>query len=194
MLYEERKIPQKKHIIDPIRCCKIINNFINDKKYRHEDIYIVADAGDFGGIAAYLVKPNRKLHWLDSLTWTLGCGAGFAMGIKAVKPNSTVIILFGDGALGWSLSEFDTLARHKLNVIAIVGNNASWEQIYRVQMPEFTDSIATKLNYTRYDKIVEPFGCKGICVTDVNELRPALDLAMVYSKEGYPVLMNVMMM
>eukprot|EP01083_Nonionella_stella_P211224 763952_1 len=179
-------------LIDPIRCCKVINNILNSG-WITEDIYIIADGGDFVGTASYIIKPNKYLHWLDPGPFgTLGCGAGFGIGIKSLKPNSTVIILYGDGAFGWSIAEFDTFARHKLNVIAIIGNDACWTQIARGQISDFNDDTATMLNYTKYDEVVKPFGCKGFTVKTVNELKHALNMALKYSKQGYPVVVNAL--
>merc|ERR1719245_2915788 len=74
--------------VDPIRCCRIIDNVLNnDDIFKNEDIYIVADGGDFVGTASYIIKPNKSVHWLDQGPFgTLGCGAGFAIGIKSLKP------------------------------------------------------------------------------------------------------------
>ncbi len=91
------------------------------------------------------------------------------------------------------MCEFDTLARHKLNVIAIVGNDACWSQISRGQIEQWNNSISTYLEYTNYEKTVEPFGCKGICVKTCEELSYAMELALRYSKQGYPVVVNVLL-
>ena len=35
-------------------------------------------------------------------------------------------MLLGDGAFGFSGMEFDTLARHGVNVVGVMGNNGIW--------------------------------------------------------------------
>jgi thiamine pyrophosphate-dependent acetolactate synthase large subunit-like protein len=87
-----------------------------------ENSIFIADGGDFVGAAAYVVRPRRPLTWLDpGVFGTLGCGAGFAMAAKLANPSSEAWLIWGDGASGFSLSEFDTLVRHKIPVIAVVG-------------------------------------------------------------------------
>lgn len=54
-------------------------------------------------------------------------------------------IIYGDGSFGYSISEFDTYARHKTPVIALVGNDAGWTQIAREQVPMFGSSVACDL-------------------------------------------------
>ena len=45
--------------LHPLRCCKIINKYIDD------NCYIIADGGDFVGTASYTIKPRKPLRWLD---------------------------------------------------------------------------------------------------------------------------------
>ena len=54
--------------------------------------------------------------------------------------------MYGDGACGYSLAEFDTYVRHKLPLIALVGNDAGWTQIAREQVPMFGSSVACDLD------------------------------------------------
>ena len=55
----------------------------------------------------------RPRGWLDpGVFGTLGVGAGFALAAALERPGAETWILFGDGACGWSLTEFDTFVRH----------------------------------------------------------------------------------
>lgn len=123
----------------------------------------MADGGDFVGSAAYILRPRGPLCWLDPGAFgTLGCGAGFALGAKLCKPDHDVIIIYGDGSLGYTLIEFDTMVRHKLPIMAIVGNDACWTQIAREQVPMLGSDVACNLDYTSYEKTVEGLGAQGI--------------------------------
>ncbi|ROT78401.1 hypothetical protein C7M84_002879 [Penaeus vannamei] len=85
------------------------------------DAVLVADGGDFVATAAYILRPRGPLMWLDPGAFgTLGVGGGFALGAKLCRPESQVWIIYGDGSLGYSLSEFDTYTRHKTPVIALL--------------------------------------------------------------------------
>ena len=53
--------------------------------------------------------------------------------------DSVVWAIFGDGSFGYSLIEFDTFVRHKIPVLAIIGNDASWSQIARDQLKILKD-------------------------------------------------------
>jgi len=171
--------------MNPMKVCQAIEAVMG------ENSIIVADGGDFVGTAAYIVKPRHPLTWLDPGAFgTLGVGGGFALGAQLCKPESEVWIIFGDGACGYSLSEFDTYVRHNIPVIAVVGNDAAWQQILRGQVEVFKDDVACALAYTNYNIVVTGFGAEGIKVEDENNLIPALQKAKELAHQGRPVLVN----
>jgi acetolactate synthase-1/2/3 large subunit len=157
-----------------------------------DDAVFVADGGDFVATAAYIVRPRAPLAWLDpGVFGTLGVGAGFALGAALARPQAQVWILFGDGACGWSLAEFDSFVRHGVPVIAVVGNDAGWTQIAREQVKLLGDAVGTVLARTDYDRVVAGFGAEGIVVRTMAEVEPALARARAAAGAGQPVLVNV---
>lgn len=155
---------------------------------------IVADGGDFVGSAAYIMRPRGPLRWLDPGAFgTLGVGGGFALGAKLCCPDSDIWIVYGDGSLGYSVAEFDTFTRHKLPVIALIGNDACWTQIAREQIPMFGTGVGCALKYTQYEKVAEGFGGIGFCVgrnDSEEDIKAKLEKAQEVSREGKPVLIN----
>lgn len=180
--------PVDKHL-NPLKVLSKLEKFLPD------NTIVVADGGDFIGSASYIYRPRAPLHWFDpGVFGTLGCGGGFALGIKAVKPDANVVILYGDGALGFSFMEFDSFVRHKLPVMAVVGNDASWSQIERAQVEILKSGVACKLNHTSYELAAEGLGAKGLKLDQSN----ASDIEGIFSrglgllKEGHSVLINVL--
>jgi acetolactate synthase-1/2/3 large subunit len=152
----------------------------------------VADGGDFVSTASYIVRARGPLAWLDPGAFgTLGVGAGFAIGAALARPTSEVWILFGDGACGWSLAEFDTFVRHGIPVIAVVGNDAGWTQIAREQVKMLGDDVGTVLARTAYHEVAAGFGAQGILVTEAAQVPTALGRARELARSGVPVLVNV---
>jgi thiamine pyrophosphate-dependent acetolactate synthase large subunit-like protein len=151
----------------------------------------VADGGDFVATAAYVLRPRQPLSWLDpGVFGTLGVGAGFALGASQARPQSEIWLLLGDGASGFSLTEFDTFVRHRIPVIAVVGNDACWSQIARDQVKILHDPVGTKLARTDYHKVAEGFGAAGLVVKTAEGVRPALLEAQALAAQGRPVLIN----
>jgi acetolactate synthase-1/2/3 large subunit len=157
-----------------------------------ESAVMVADGGDFVATASYILHPRAPLSWLDpGVFGTLGVGAGFALGAALCRPESEVWIIYGDGACGYSLIEFDTFVRHRIPVIAVVGNDAGWTQIAREQVKMLHDDVGTVLARTAYHEVAAGFGAEGILVTKTADVPAALARARAAARAGKPVLINV---
>jgi acetolactate synthase-1/2/3 large subunit len=103
-----------------------------------------------------------------------------------------VWLLYGDGAAGYSLQEFDTFVRHQLPIIAVVGNDAAWAQIARDQVKFLKDDVGTTLRPTDYHTVAEGFGAKGFIVRKEEEIQPTLEASRQTARQGRPVLINVL--
>jgi thiamine pyrophosphate-dependent acetolactate synthase large subunit-like protein len=157
-----------------------------------DNALLVADGGDFVATASYVLHPRAPLTWLDPGAFgTLGVGAGFALGAALERPGSEVWIIFGDGACGYGLVEFDTFVRHGIPVIALVGNDAGWTQIAREQVKMLHDDVATVLARTNYNEVAAGFGAEGMLVKTMAEVPAALARARALAHSGRPVLVNV---
>ncbi len=157
-----------------------------------EDAVFVADGGDFVGTASYILRPRGPLAWLDPGAFgTLGVGAGFALGASVVRPGAEVWLVWGDGASGYGLAEFDTFVRHGIPVIAVVGNDAAWTQIAREQVKMLGDDVGTVLARTAYHEVARGFGAKGLEIRDAASVEPGLLEARRLAAAGSPVLVNV---
>jgi len=159
-----------------------------------DDSVIVADGGDFVATASYIVRPRGPLRWLDPGVYgTLGVGAGFALGAKLCRPQSEVWALFGDGALGYSLTEFDTFVRHGVPVVAVVGNDACWNQIAREQVEIFKDDVGCPLRPSDYHLAAAGLGASGFVIRSSAETLPTLRAARAAAAAGAPVLVNAIL-
>ncbi|MEZ4320102.1 MAG: thiamine pyrophosphate-binding protein [Myxococcota bacterium] len=153
---------------------------------------LIGDGGDFVASAAYTLSPRGPLTWLDpGVFGTLGVGAGFAMGAKIARPNDDVWLIYGDGAAGFSIMEFDSFVRHGLPVIAVVGNDGCWTQILRDQIVILEDDVGCMLTRMDYHEVAKGCGARGILVKDPASVKAALKRALKLSREGHPVLVNV---
>lgn len=162
------------------------------EKAAGENAIFVADGGDFVGTASYILRPRGPLAWLDPGAFgTLGVGAGFALGASVVKPRSEVWLVWGDGACGYGLAEFDTFVRHAIPVIAVVGNDAGWTQIAREQVKMLGDDVGTVLGRTAYHEVVKGFGAEGVEIQRDSEVEAGLAEARRIAASGKPVLVNV---
>jgi acetolactate synthase-1/2/3 large subunit len=108
-----------------------------------------------------------------------------------VRPDAEVWLIWGDGASGYGLVEFDTFVRHRIPVIAVVGNDASWAQIAREQVKMLHDDVGTVLARSDYHAVVQGFGAAGLVIRHMNEAESVLREARAIAAGGRPVLVNV---
>ena len=170
---------------NPLRVCAELG-----KRLKPNDI-VIGDGGDFVATAAYVLKLEWPQLWMDpGPLGTLGVGPGYAMAAKLARPDANVVLVYGDGSFGLHGLEFEAMVRQRIPVIAVIGNDAAWTQIRRGQVDIYgaERAVATGLEYTRYDKVVEAVGGFGAWVERAEDIGPALDAAFA---SGKPACVNV---
>jgi acetolactate synthase-1/2/3 large subunit len=155
-----------------------------------DDAVVIGDGGDFVSFAGKFVEPAQPGCWLDPGPYgCLGGGMGSAIAARLARPSAQIALLLGDGALGFSLAEIDSLVRHKLPVVMIVGNNSAWGLEKHPMQSLFGYDVAADLGHqTRYDQVAIALGAGGEFVTEASKIGAALDRAFA---SGIPYLVNI---
>ena len=155
------------------------------------DAIIVIDGGDFGSYAGRVIDSYVPGAWLDSGPFgCLGSGPGYALAAKLARPDRQVVLLQGDGAFGFSGMEWDTLVRHGIHVVSVVGNNGIWALEKHPMELIYGYSVVAELRPgTRYDEVVTALGGYGELVSTPAELGPALRRAF---ESGLPAVVNAL--
>ncbi len=97
--------------------------------------------------------------------------------------------MLGDGTAGESLMDVDTLARHQLPVVTVVGNNSRWaREQHPMRFLHGSDVAAELAPQTPYEKIAQVLGADAETVTKPQDIGAALHRA---SASGAPYLINV---
>ena len=188
---EERRAAEAGDLADdraPLHPMRVYGELIH---LLDRDTIVIGDGGDFVSYAGRLIDSFEPGCWLDpGPLGCLGCGFGYALAAKLARPDRQVVLLLGDGAFGFSGMELDTLARHGVSVLAIVGNNGIWALEKHPMEAMYGYSVAADLRpATRYDQVAQALGCHGELVSKPAELRPALERAL---ECGGPALVNVL--
>ncbi len=172
---------------DPIHPARIYGELVPRLA---DDAVVIGDGGDFVSFAGKYVEPKRPGGWLDPGPYgCLGAGLGASIAARIARPSSQVVLLLGDGAAGFSLMDVDTLVRHDLPVVMVMGNNSAWGlEKGPMQMIYGYDVAADLRQETRYDEVVKALGGAGETVSDPKQIGPAIDRAFA---SNAPYLVNI---
>lgn len=182
---EEAELNDGRAPLHPMRLYKGLAEVID------RDAIVVCDGGDFVSYAGRVVDSYEPGCWLDPGPFgCLGSGPGYALAAKLARPDRQVVLLLGDGAFGFAGMEFDTLARHGVDVVGVMGNNGIWALEKHPMEFLYGYSVAAELRpATRYDEVVSALGGHGELVERPEQLRGALERAF---SAGVPALVNVL--
>ena len=161
--------------------------FFELRKHLPRETILSWDGGDFVQWGRAIIPATGPGRWLRlGPLGTIGAGFPNALALQAAHPDRRVVMITGDGSLGFYIAEMDTAVRHKLPVVIIVGNDAGWGMERELQGGGNT--VACELRETCYDKVMEGFGGAGETIESASQIGPALNRAF---QAGVPYLINV---
>lgn len=140
----------------------------------------VFDGGDFSGWVRHVLGARRPAGWqIGTCLGHLGTGLPYAIGAQLADPDARVVLLTGDGSLGFCMMEFETAVRQRLPIVVVVGNDAAWgiEEFFQEKQYGPERPLATPLTNTRWDRMAQAMGGWGERVERLEDLRPALERA-----------------
>jgi acetolactate synthase-1/2/3 large subunit len=168
---------------EPVRPSRIYGEL---RQRLARDAVVICDGGDFASYAGKFIEVYQPGCWLDTGPYgCLGNGLGYAIAARVARPSSQVVLLLGDGAAGFSLMDVDTLVRHGLPVVMIVGNNGIWGLEKHPMQLIYGYSVAVDLRpETRYDQVVEALGGHGELVRSPALVNVLTDPAIAYPRRS----------
>jgi acetolactate synthase-1/2/3 large subunit len=170
--------------IHAVEVCRAIQKFLDQDK---DSIYI-SDGGEFGQWAQACLSIRRRI--INGPSGAIGSAIPFTIAAREACPNARIVTMLGDGTFGFHPAEFDTAFRYNLPFIAVVGNDATWNAEYQIQLRSYGPDrlVGCELLPTRYDEVTRALGGYGEHVTSESELSAALGRAYA---SGLPACINV---
>jgi len=154
-----------------------VNEYLGDKSI------VVADVGNALFGAADLLIRNRTEFLGPAYYASMGFAVPAALGAQSARPDLRPLVLVGDGAFQMTGMELSTIARHGLNPVIIVLNNAGYGTERHIHDGPFNDVLAWN-----YHKLPEFLGVgRGFLVETEEQLDAALDAATKHT-ESYCLL------
>lgn len=165
--------------VHPLRLCYDVLMSLGE-----EDILVV-DGGDIScwceiAFNAWAFEGRKIGGIIANGPWEqMGTGPAFSTAVKMARPDSKVVLITGDGALGLApgLTPMETAIDREVAVTMIVANNAQWGMIQEQQKAMWGQVYATSLRDVDYHKIFEAAGAHAQLVTEPGETVPALKRA-----------------
>ena len=125
-------------------------------------------------------------------TTQLGYGLGLAMGAKLVHPDKLCINVWGDAAIGFTGTDFETAVRERLPILSVLLNNSSMA-IELAVMPMATEKLRATAISAIYAAMARALGGYGERITSVADIIPAIKRAVyAQTQAGKPALLEFM--
>ncbi|MEV6864990.1 thiamine pyrophosphate-binding protein [Streptosporangium subroseum] len=153
-----------------------------------KDALAVCDAGysSMWALSALTVGRDVSAITYGRAAGTLGFGLPGAIGAQVAHPDRRVVAVVGDGGMGFTWGELETLARERLPVVVVVLNNGCFA--YQRLWHDLNDGRRRWLDFAdvRHDHLASAVGIPGWRVTDPGRLTDALRAA--FAQDGPAVI------
>jgi acetolactate synthase-1/2/3 large subunit len=171
----------------PVAVCREVQRLLETP-----DAILVCDGGEFGQWAQACLSAPRRV--INGPAGSIGSALPFAAAAQLAYPQARVVAMLGDGTFGFHMSEIDTAVRYGLGYLAVIGNDATWNAEYQIQLRAYGEARARgcELVPTRYGAVAAAMGAHGEDVASFGELGDALGRAAAALTHGRPACVNVM--
>jgi acetolactate synthase-1/2/3 large subunit len=112
---------------------------------------------------------------------TLGYGFATALGVAHARRDVPVVSISGDGGALFTITELATAVHHNIPLTTVIFNDHAFGNVRRLQMDNYDSRlIASDLSSPDFVSLAESFGAQGLLATSPNQLRTAIETAMLH--------------
>jgi thiamine pyrophosphate-dependent acetolactate synthase large subunit-like protein len=154
-----------------------------------DDTLLIPDAGN-PGVWSFLWEIRQPGTYIKPVGFgNMGFALPAAIASAADNPDRPVLALIGDGSLGMTLAELETLVRVGGRVVVIVMNDAGYGNIRQEQILHYDNrTIGVDFGPANYAQVAQGLGLTAERVTDLDELAKKVEAAFAGNT---PVLFDV---
>jgi acetolactate synthase-1/2/3 large subunit len=151
-----------------IRICREIKPFLD------RDVTFLLDGGNIGRWAHMTLFDRHPAHWFTcGASGVVGWGLPGAVAAKLARPDHPLLLLSGDGAAGFTVTEIETALRFGTPYVAVVAHDGAWGIVADGQPDE--RRVASQFGEIRFDRVAQALGAQGILIGDPRQLGPSIE-------------------
>ena len=140
-----------------------------------DETVVLIDGGNIGQWAHQVLCDRYPGHWLTcGASGVVGYGLPGAMAARLLYPDRPVLLISGDGALTFTVAEFETASRQGLGFVVLLADDQAWGITLTGHQKRYGQGITSELGPIRFDRMAEAFGAYGVRVERPDEIVPAL--------------------
>lgn len=152
-----------------------------------ENRNLVYDAGNFLGIVPYISVPGPDYFKFTNNFASIGLGIGAALGFAKARPDSTTILVVGDGGFMMTIGELETVVREDLPLVIVVMNDCAYgAELHFLKMHQrpVDKSLFPDVDFA---PIAEGFAFEAFTIRSMDDLQQAAP--SIRAPEG-PILLD----
>jgi len=163
------------------------------QKNMPRDANIMQEGAQTMDIGRTILQNYRPCSRLDAGTWgTMGVGLAQVIAFCAAQPQRKTVAVMGDAAFGFTMAEYETINKYKLNALIIILNNNGIGGGSKVWNPEWDKGTEGALKIppgshrptNQYELLANAFGGNKWHVNTPEELETLLPQAMATTGPG----------
>jgi acetolactate synthase-1/2/3 large subunit len=154
--------------VPPLRLIRELVPFLG------RDVTFLLDGGNIGRWAHMALFDRHPSHWFTcGASGVVGWGLGGAMAGKLARPDRPLLLLSGDGAAGFNVSDIETALRFRTPFVMVVAHDGAWGIVADGQPAG--RRVACELGTLRFDRVAQALGARGVLIEDPRQIGPAIE-------------------
>jgi len=154
--------------VPSLRICREIKRFLD------RDVTFLLDGGNIGRWAHMILYDRHPAHWATcGASGVVGWGISGAVSAKLARPDHPLLLLSGDGAAGFNITEIETALRFGTPYVAVIAHDGAWGIVADGQGDGC--HVASELGEIRFDRVAQALGAESVFIEDPRQLKPSIE-------------------